>query len=174
MLQGAEMGSALVEPMRGVVLALFSKLEKDKASLDLNPAEDPALCEAFAINIFNRANRVDKAGKADDLTAKTFYVASIFFMVRLHPLKHAQSIGGSSGRRVQLPNMDVSCSACCRSGTRNKPRRLRTCQADLAVDATTPGIQIARQCGEVLLDSAERRECAACRVAADASPIFGM
>ena len=71
-----------MEPMRGVVFALMSKLERDKQSLDLIPAEDGAYCEAFAVNIFNRANRVDRAGQANDSTAKTFYVASIFIDVR--------------------------------------------------------------------------------------------
>ena len=79
--QGAEIPN-LMEPMRGVVLALMSKLERDKGALELNAAEDPAYCEAFAVNIFNRANRVDRAGQANDSTAKTFYVASIFIDVR--------------------------------------------------------------------------------------------
>lgn len=72
-----------MEPMKGVVYALMSKLEKDKHGLELNPAEDGAYCEAFAVNIFNRANRVDRAGQANDSTAKTFYVASIFVDVSL-------------------------------------------------------------------------------------------
>ena len=70
----------LMEPMRGVIVAIMNKLEKDKLAVELGPDDGP-YCETFAVNLFNRANRVDRAGQADDSTAKTFYVASIFLDV---------------------------------------------------------------------------------------------
>ena len=78
-LQGAELPN-LMDPMRGIVLVLMNKLEKDKQGLELGPDDGP-YCETFAVNLFNRANRVDRAGQADASTAKTFYVASIFIDV---------------------------------------------------------------------------------------------
>jgi len=39
-------------------------------------------CENFAANIFRRANRVDRAGRANADTAKAFYASSIFYDVR--------------------------------------------------------------------------------------------
>ena len=44
--------------------------------------EDQAHCESFALAVFNRADRVDRAGRADKATAVTFYAASYFFEVR--------------------------------------------------------------------------------------------
>lgn len=43
--------------------------------------EDQAHCENFALAVFNRADRVDRAGRADKATAVTFYAASYFFEV---------------------------------------------------------------------------------------------
>lgn len=43
--------------------------------------EDQAHCESFALAVFNRADRVDRAGRADKATAVTFYAASYFFEV---------------------------------------------------------------------------------------------
>jgi hypothetical protein len=39
-------------------------------------------CESFASNIFRRANRVDRAGRANADTARAFYASSIFYDVR--------------------------------------------------------------------------------------------
>ena len=39
-------------------------------------------CEYFASAIFRRANRVDRAGRANLDTARAFYAASIFYDVR--------------------------------------------------------------------------------------------
>ena len=64
----------------GVLKALLSKLEKEKTTITLGDG-DSQYCENFAITVFTRADRVDRAGRADKNTAMTFYAASIFFEV---------------------------------------------------------------------------------------------
>lgn len=64
----------------GVLKALLSKLEKEKTTITLGEG-DSQYCENFAITVFTRADRVDRAGRADKNTAMTFYAASIFFEV---------------------------------------------------------------------------------------------
>lgn len=46
-----------------------------------NKAEDAAYCEQFALTVFSRADRVDRAARADKATAMTFYAASYFMEV---------------------------------------------------------------------------------------------
>jgi vacuolar protein sorting-associated protein VTA1 len=65
----------------GVLGALLAKLEKDKPTLELGPGDRQA-CETFAFGVFGRADKVDRAGRADRTTAMTFYAASIFFEAR--------------------------------------------------------------------------------------------
>jgi len=67
----------------GVLKALLSKLEKEKTTIALGEG-DSQYCENFAITVFTRADRVDRAGRADKNTAMTFYAASIFFEVFEH------------------------------------------------------------------------------------------
>lgn len=64
----------------GVLKALLSKLEKEKTTVTLGEG-DSQYCENFAITVFTRADRVDRAGHADKNTAMTFYAASIFFEI---------------------------------------------------------------------------------------------
>ncbi|DBB04697.1 TPA: hypothetical protein ACH3X1_012751 [Trebouxia sp. C0004] len=64
----------------GVLKALLSKLEKEKTTITLGEG-DSQYCENFAITVFTRADRVDRAGHADKNTAMTFYAASIFFEI---------------------------------------------------------------------------------------------
>ncbi|PSC68533.1 vacuolar sorting-associated VTA1-like protein [Micractinium conductrix] len=65
--------------------ALMGKLEKDKAVVQLGrDQEDAVYCENFALTVFNRADRVDRAGRADKATAMTFYAASYFMEVLRH------------------------------------------------------------------------------------------
>ena len=66
-----------------VIKALMAKLEADKPRANLNPPEDAAYCENFACTIFERADKVDRAGRGDKNTAMTFYAASVFIEVRL-------------------------------------------------------------------------------------------
>ncbi|XP_048129893.1 protein HOMOLOG OF MAMMALIAN LYST-INTERACTING PROTEIN 5 isoform X2 [Rhodamnia argentea] len=60
--------------------SLIKQLEKDKKSLTLGP-EDNLYLEGFALNVFGKADKQDRAGRADLNTAKTFYAASIFFEI---------------------------------------------------------------------------------------------
>jgi vacuolar protein sorting-associated protein VTA1 len=49
------------------------------------PAEgsDRLYCENFALTVFSRADRMDRAGRADINTAKCYYAAAIFLQVRV-------------------------------------------------------------------------------------------
>ncbi len=61
----------------GVLSALLAKLEKDKPSINLG-ADDKLHCENFAVRVFTRADKIDRAGRADKTTATTYYAASVF------------------------------------------------------------------------------------------------
>ncbi|KAL3508437.1 hypothetical protein ACH5RR_027838 [Cinchona calisaya] len=63
-----------------LLISLMNQLEKDKKSLQLGP-DDHLHIEGFALNVFSRADKQDRAGRADLNTAKTFYAASIFFEI---------------------------------------------------------------------------------------------
>ncbi|XP_059666456.1 protein HOMOLOG OF MAMMALIAN LYST-INTERACTING PROTEIN 5 [Cornus florida] len=72
-----------------LLVSLMKQLEKDKMSLKLGP-DDSLHLEGFALNVFTKADKQDRAGRADLNTAKTFYAASIFFEIlnqfgELHP-----------------------------------------------------------------------------------------
>ncbi|KAK6946995.1 Vta1/callose synthase, N-terminal [Dillenia turbinata] len=80
-----------------LLLSLMNQLEKDKKSLNLGP-DDNLHLEGFALNVFVKADKQDRAGLSDLAfilplevrvldgvsvwsTAKTFYAASIFFEI---------------------------------------------------------------------------------------------
>ncbi|PPS17636.1 hypothetical protein GOBAR_AA02934 [Gossypium barbadense] len=63
-----------------LLVSLMKQLEKDKKSLTLG-SEDNLYLEGFAVNVFAKADKQDRAGQADLNTAKTFYAASIFFEI---------------------------------------------------------------------------------------------
>ncbi|KAF7815893.1 MAMMALIAN LYST-INTERACTING PROTEIN 5-like protein [Senna tora] len=63
-----------------LLVSLMKQLEKDKKSIKLTP-EDNLHVEGFALNVFGKADKQDRAGRADLNTAKTFYAASIFFEI---------------------------------------------------------------------------------------------
>ncbi|XAR56740.1 hypothetical protein NMG60_11037325 [Bertholletia excelsa] len=63
-----------------ILISLMNQLEKDKKSLKLGP-DDHLHLEGFALNVFAKADKQDRAGRADLSTAKTFYAASIFFEI---------------------------------------------------------------------------------------------
>ncbi|XWS11273.1 hypothetical protein CRYUN_Cryun38cG0069900 [Craigia yunnanensis] len=63
-----------------LLVSIMNQLEKDKKSLKLGP-EDSLHLEGFALNVFAKADKQDRAGRADLNTAKTFYAASIFFEI---------------------------------------------------------------------------------------------
>ncbi|GLJ42486.1 hypothetical protein SUGI_0880580 [Cryptomeria japonica] len=68
------------ETTSALLVSLMKQLEKDKKSLTLGP-EDNLYLEGFASNVFAKADKQDRAGRADLTTAKTFYAASIFFEI---------------------------------------------------------------------------------------------
>ncbi|KAL1562977.1 protein OF MAMMALIAN LYST-INTERACTING PROTEIN 5-like [Salvia divinorum] len=61
-----------------LLVSLMNQLEKDKKSVNLGP-DDHLHVEGFALNVFSKADKQDRAGRADLNTAKTFYAANIFF-----------------------------------------------------------------------------------------------
>ncbi|KAL8162529.1 hypothetical protein V2J09_014018 [Rumex salicifolius] len=63
-----------------LLVSLMKQLEKDKKSLKLGP-DDHLHLEGFAMNVFAKADKQDRAGRADISTAKTFYAASLFFEI---------------------------------------------------------------------------------------------
>ncbi|CAI9773406.1 unnamed protein product [Fraxinus pennsylvanica] len=63
-----------------LLVSLMKQLEKDKKSLTLG-SDDHLHLEGFALNVFAKADKQDRAGRADLNTAKTFYAASIFFEI---------------------------------------------------------------------------------------------
>uniref|UniRef100_A0A7N0VMZ1 Uncharacterized protein n=1 Tax=Kalanchoe fedtschenkoi TaxID=63787 RepID=A0A7N0VMZ1_KALFE len=65
---------------KALLVSLMKQLEKDKKSVTLGP-DDSLYLEGFASNVFAKADKQDRAGRADLNTAKTFYAASIFFEI---------------------------------------------------------------------------------------------
>ncbi|KAK4363907.1 hypothetical protein RND71_015265 [Anisodus tanguticus] len=63
-----------------LLVSLMKQLEKDKMSVKLGP-DDHLHLEGFALNVFAKADKQDRTGRADLNTAKTFYAASIFFEI---------------------------------------------------------------------------------------------
>ena len=60
----------------------MSRLEKDKQKLQLSDT-DQQHCETFAQLIFNRAEKLDQAGRWDQNTVIAYYSASYFIEVQL-------------------------------------------------------------------------------------------
>ncbi|KAJ7557949.1 hypothetical protein O6H91_04G017600 [Diphasiastrum complanatum] len=71
-----------------LLVSLMNQLEKDKKVVKLSP-DDQLYVEGFALNVFAKADKQDRAGHADLETAKTFYAASLFFEV-LHQFGEIQ------------------------------------------------------------------------------------
>ena len=68
--------------INGLLGATLASLEKEKPKLQLDTkGGDRVHCELFALRIFENADRVDRAGRADMNTSKAFYVATFFFDV---------------------------------------------------------------------------------------------
>ncbi|KAJ4793861.1 Vacuolar protein sorting-associated protein VTA1 [Rhynchospora pubera] len=63
-----------------LLISLMNQLEKDKKTLKL-ASDDNLYLEGFASNVFAKADKQDRSGRADLNTAKTFYAASIFFEI---------------------------------------------------------------------------------------------
>lgn len=64
-----------------LLFSVMDKLESFKSKNALVPEEDKLQLEGFALKIFDRADRVDRAGRADMSTCKAFYAASVFMEV---------------------------------------------------------------------------------------------
>jgi len=72
----------MLPEIRGVLEAQMTRLEEDKPKLNIvSKREDGQECEAFAVTVFNRADKQDRSGKANLNTVKAFYVASVFIDV---------------------------------------------------------------------------------------------
>jgi vacuolar protein sorting-associated protein VTA1 len=78
-LQGIQMKSRGPK-FEGVLRALIAKLERDKPAAGLGD-NDKEYCRNFAESIFARADKIDRAGRADKGTCLTFYAATIFIEV---------------------------------------------------------------------------------------------
>lgn len=70
--------------------ALLAKLEKDKPTINLG-TDDKQHCENFAVRVFTRADKIDRAGRADKTTATTYYAASIFIEVSQNGISFGQA-----------------------------------------------------------------------------------
>lgn len=55
----------------------MTKLEQDKQHMQMSD-DDQDYCRNFAETVFQRADRVERAGRADKSTALTFYASCIF------------------------------------------------------------------------------------------------
>lgn len=71
-----------------ILESLMKQLEKDKKSVQLS-SEDNLYVEGFAMNVFMKADKQDRSGRADLNTAKTFYAASLFIEI-LHNFGEVQ------------------------------------------------------------------------------------
>eukprot|EP00775_Hariotina_reticulata_P010309 gene10309-10468_t len=65
----------------GLIKATFAQCEKDKPAVQPNEETDRVYCENFALTVFRRADKVDRAARADINTCKAFYAAAIFLQV---------------------------------------------------------------------------------------------
>jgi hypothetical protein len=70
------------EPIRGLIKALFDQCERDKPKVQPNEPLDKEYCKNFALTVFSRADKLDRAKRADINTAKCYYAAAIFLQVR--------------------------------------------------------------------------------------------
>ncbi|GBG90215.1 hypothetical protein CBR_g50394 [Chara braunii] len=66
--------------IKGFLTSVLNQLEKDKKSIQLGD-EDAMELEGFALAVFQKADKIDRAGRADKNTAKIFYAASLFFEI---------------------------------------------------------------------------------------------
>lgn len=84
------------DPIKDLIKALFDQCEKDKPKIQPNEAADREYCKNFALTVFNRADKMDRANRADINTAKCFYAAAIFLQVMLASAMHDGTLQYSS------------------------------------------------------------------------------
>jgi len=85
----------------GVLGALLAKLEKDKPAVNLGD-DDKMHCENFAVRVFTRADKIDRAGRADKTTATTYYAASIFIEASLAHFLTQSSMSHTGSSLTQM------------------------------------------------------------------------
>jgi len=150
----------------GVLGALLAKLEKDKPAINAGP-DDHQHCENFAVKVFNRADRVDRAGRADKGTATTYYAASVFLEVcmqgstALYQSRHSMGVPRWHSlpyRETQLLKMH---SIWARNGTFQSISMIVPFLRVPVVDTWGCGAQILRQWGELSPDLVDMQKYAA-------------
>lgn len=78
--KGAKLATAAPEDRKFLEEQLI-KLESMKPSLGLTGDEGPRICREQALEVFNKADEVDRMGLADKSTVKLFYSAGTFFEI---------------------------------------------------------------------------------------------
>lgn len=78
--KGAKLATAAPEDRKFLEEQLI-KLESMKPSLSLAGDEGPRICREQALEVFNKADEVDRMGLADKSTVKLFYSAGTFFEI---------------------------------------------------------------------------------------------
>lgn len=64
---------------------ILNDLEKEKKAMsNFTKDEGYLVCREFALKVFDKADRIDRAGKSDKSTAKSFYAAASFLDVLSH------------------------------------------------------------------------------------------
>merc|ERR1719321_857205 len=79
-MRAAEEGLAL-DDRAPETMEVLGELEAAKEGLELEHEADRMHCEGFAMSIFEKADRADRAGAASLGTAKAFYASSVFMEV---------------------------------------------------------------------------------------------
>lgn len=99
-LYAAELAMEMKTPQaQKALLSLLPKLEaaKPKVGVSKDPTVDLAACKAFALQVYGRADRADRAGKADEKQVDAFSAASTF----LKTLKHFGELDEDTANRQQ-------------------------------------------------------------------------
>ncbi len=93
----------------GIVKSLIEKLEQMRQVVQPGKEADAAIVEDFALRLFTEADRVDRAGRANKLTAHKFYAACNFLEVSLQVTAAVkQPPGISLPAQVCTASMSVS------------------------------------------------------------------
>ncbi|CAG9465387.1 unnamed protein product [Pedinophyceae sp. YPF-701] len=69
--------------LNDLLVSILQKLEDTKgpSGIAAKPEDDHLEVERFVLDVFDRADKKDRAGQADERTASTFYAASIFLQM---------------------------------------------------------------------------------------------
>ena len=70
---------------RECLASILNDLEKEKKTMsNFTKEEGYQICREFAFKVFDKADNIDRAGKSDKKTAKSFYAAASFLDVLSH------------------------------------------------------------------------------------------